>query len=79
MSVEDVLKGFVGILEESFSEADQFRPRIDPDTLQQVARALPSRRCLAVGETTSHYPFVIATKPLPVQTTGKTRFFFDEL
>jgi hypothetical protein len=53
--------------------------RIDPETIQQVARALPPRTCLAVGETTNHYPFVIKTKPLPVQTAGKTRLFFDEV
>lgn len=51
--------------------------RIDPETLQQVARALPPRTCLAVGETTTHYPFVIKTKPLAVQTAGKTRLYFD--
>ena len=53
--------------------------RIDPETLQQVARALPPRRCLAVGETTTHYPFVLSTKPLPVQTSGKTRLYFEEV
>lgn len=53
--------------------------RIDPETLQQVARALPPRTCLAVGEMTTHYPFVIKTKPLPVQTAGKTLLFFEEV
>jgi hypothetical protein len=52
--------------------------RIDPETLDQVARALPPRTCLAVGETTTHYPFVITTKPLPVQTAGETRLYFKE-
>ena len=53
--------------------------RIDPETIQQVARALPPRTCLTVGEATNHYPFVIKTKPLPVQTAGKTRLFFEEI
>ena len=53
--------------------------RINPETLQQVARAIPPRTCLAVGETTTHYPFEIKTKPLAVQTAGKTRLYFDEL
>nr|MDO8098444.1 DUF87 domain-containing protein [Candidatus Njordarchaeota archaeon] len=35
--------------------------RIDPETIQQVAKALPFRTCLAVGDATNHYPFVIRT------------------
>jgi hypothetical protein len=53
--------------------------RIDPETIVQVARALPFRTCLAVGEVTNHYPFVITTKSLPVQTAGKTRLYFEEV
>jgi len=52
--------------------------RIDPETVEQVARALPSRTCLVIGENTKHYPFVIKTKPLNVQTAGETRLYFKE-
>lgn len=52
--------------------------RIDPETIEQVARALPPRTCLAIGETTNHYPFVIKTTPLQVQTAGETRLYFKE-
>jgi len=53
--------------------------RIDPETIVQVSRALPFRACLVVGEVTNHYPFVINTKSLPVQTAGKTRLYFKEV
>lgn len=52
--------------------------RIDSETVSMIAKALPLYRCLAVGETTRHYPFVIDVKHLPVQTAGKTRLFFTE-
>jgi 4-aminobutyrate aminotransferase-like enzyme len=42
-------------------------------------RALPFRTCLAVGEVTNHYPFVINTKSLSVQTAVKTRLYFKEV
>ena len=53
--------------------------KIDPETVTQVAKALPIRRCLAVGEITSHYPFIIDVTPLTVKTAGVTRKFFAEL
>lgn len=52
--------------------------RIDSETVSMIAKALPLYRCLAVGETTRHYPFVIDVKRLPIQTAGKTRLFFTE-
>jgi len=52
--------------------------KIDPETVIQVAKALPIRRCLAVGEVTNHYPFIIDVTALGVQTAGTTRRFFKE-
>lgn len=52
--------------------------RIDPETIEQVSKALPFRRCLAVGEVTNHYPWVIETLPLSVKTAGETRQLFKE-
>lgn len=51
--------------------------KIDPETLKSIAKALPPRRCLTIGETTKDYPFIINTKPLPVATAGKTRLLFQ--
>jgi hypothetical protein len=52
--------------------------KIDSETVTMVAKALPLRRCIVVGEATKHYPFVIDVKRLPVQTAGKTRLYFTE-
>jgi hypothetical protein len=52
--------------------------KIDEDTIIAVARALPERRCLAIGTATNDYPFVIDVKDLPVLTAGKTILFFEE-
>ena len=52
--------------------------KIDPETVIQVAKALPIRRCLTVGTVTNHYPFIIDVKALSVQTAGVTRKFFEE-
>lgn len=52
--------------------------RIDPETVEQVAKALPPRTCLVIGEATKHYPFVIKTVPLQVRTAGETRLYFKE-
>ena len=52
--------------------------KIDPETVTQVAKALPTRRCLAVGEITNHYPFIIDVTALPVRTAGITRKYFKE-
>jgi len=53
--------------------------KIDPETVIQVAKALPIRRCLTVGEATNHYPFIIDVTALGVKTAGVTRKFFKEL
>jgi energy-coupling factor transporter ATP-binding protein EcfA2 len=52
--------------------------KIDPETIEQVAKALPFRTCLIIGEATNHYPFIIETAQLNVQTAGKTRLYFEE-
>jgi len=52
--------------------------RIDPETIEQISKALPTRTCLVVGEITNHYPWVIKTLPLPVKTAGETRQLFSE-
>jgi len=52
--------------------------KIDPETVTQVAKALPIRRCLTVGEITNHYPFIIDVTALGVKTAGVTRKFFEE-
>ncbi|RLI96110.1 MAG: hypothetical protein DRP00_05845 [Candidatus Aenigmatarchaeota archaeon] len=52
--------------------------KIDPETIKEVAKALPARRCLAVGEITNHYPFIINVAGLNVQTAGVTRKFFNK-
>lgn len=52
--------------------------RIDPETIEQVSKALPPRTCLLVGEITNHYPWIIKTLPLSVKTAGETRRFFEK-
>ena len=52
--------------------------KIDPETVEQVAKSLPPRTYMMVGEATKHYPFILKTKPLPVKTAGETRLFFKE-
>ena len=51
--------------------------KIDPETIIQVAKALPSRRCLAVGEVTNHYPFIVDVTSLDVRVAGATRKYFE--
>jgi len=53
--------------------------KIDPETVTQIAKALPVRRCLAVGEITNHYPFILNVTKLKVRTAGMTRKFFQEV
>jgi DNA helicase HerA-like ATPase len=53
--------------------------KIDPETVIQIAKALPARRCLTVGEVTNHYPFVIDVTALNVRAAGATRKFFEDL
>jgi len=52
--------------------------KIDPQTIQQIAKTLPPHTCLTIGETTRHYPLIIKTTPLPVKTAGETRKHFKE-
>lgn len=51
--------------------------KIDPETVIQVAKALPARRCLIVGEVTNHYPFIIDVTSLDVKVAGATKKYFE--
>ena len=51
--------------------------KIDPETIIQVAKALPSRRCLIVGEVTNHYPFIVDVTSLDVRVAGATKKHFE--
>ena len=53
--------------------------KIDPETIEQVAKALPFRTCLIIGEATNHYPFIIETVHLNVQTAGKRDYISGNL
>ena len=51
--------------------------KVDPETIIQVAKALPSRRCLVVREVTNHYPFIVDVTSLDVKMAGATRKYFE--
>ena len=52
--------------------------RMDERSLSLVAKSLPPRTFLLVGECTSNYPVILSTIELPVQAAGETRLFFKE-
>lgn len=49
--------------------------RLDNDTTTSVAKSLPPRTCLVVGNATKEYPFVVRT-PEVKYAAGETRRFF---
>ncbi|MCE4608612.1 MAG: ATP-binding protein [Caldisphaeraceae archaeon] len=52
--------------------------KIDSDTIESIAPSLPPRRFLAIGEVTRGYPFLVNTRELEYQTSGKTRLLWED-
>lgn len=50
--------------------------KVDMETVNSIARELPPRSCLALGEVVDDFPLVVEVKPLKVRTMGETRLFF---
>lgn len=51
--------------------------KIDEETVISIAKSLPPRTFLAIGQATGEYPFIAETKPLNVLTAGKTKLLWQ--
>jgi hypothetical protein len=50
--------------------------KVEAETIEKIAKALPPRRCLVIGRATEDYPFIVDVTPLGVQAAGETKIFF---
>jgi len=50
--------------------------RVDGETVRELVRSLPSRKCLAIGKAVNDLPVIIKVRDLPYDTRGKTKKFF---
>jgi DNA helicase HerA-like ATPase len=51
--------------------------RIDGDTVRELVRSLPSRKCLSIGKAVRDLPIVIKVRELPYDMRGRTKKFFS--
>ncbi|MEM0123264.1 MAG: ATP-binding protein [Conexivisphaerales archaeon] len=50
--------------------------RIDGETVRELVRSLPSRKCLAIGKAVKDLPVIVKVRELPYNTRGRTKKFF---
>lgn len=51
---------------------------VDVQTINTIARELPPRHCLVLGQAVNDFPLIIKVKDLKIMAMGETRFFFTK-
>lgn len=51
--------------------------RIDGETVRELVRSLPSRKCLSIGKAVKDLPVIVKVRELPYDMRGRTKKFFS--
>jgi hypothetical protein len=49
----------------------------DSETVKNLVRSLPPKKCLVIGRVVNNLPFLVSVKDVNYKTLGITKRFFD--